>query len=377
MIKKILWKSAHPEMGTGYATQTALIVERLKASGYEVAISVTAGQDGHFSFWHGIPVFGRTGYTDLGEDTVREDAADWEADLVVTFFCTWVSKYTHVWRDLPVVHLTPVDCNPMSIRDYGVITDTGGTPAAVSRTGLEIMRKGGLNREPLDPLYLPHGVDTAMFTPAPDRDAIRRDMGFDGKFTVGMNFNNNDKFRKNITQAIDGFARFHAKHPDSLLALHAMMANPEGYNLPALIRHLGISDAVKWSPQAPMLRGMIAPKALASWYAALDVYLGPGNEGFGLPAVEAQACGTPVILGDWSTGPELVGDGWLVAGDRWWNDVHQADWHMAYPQSVADTLEAAYEDAGKRREAARDNAMAWDINRMVREHWEPVLGELG
>lgn len=374
---RILWKSAHPDMATGYGTQSALILPRLKALGHEVAVSVTAGQDGHFSFWQGIPVFGRSSYTDLGEDTVREDASAFKADLVITFFCTWVSKYPHVWRDLRTVHMTPVDCDPMSIRDYRVICDTGGTPAAVSRTGLDIMRKGGLDREALDPLFLPHGVDTAAFAPPADRDALRREMGVDGKFTVGMNFNNNDKFRKNIQESIRGFALFHAKHPDSVLCLHAMQAQPEGYNLLALTRHLGIRDAVKWTPQYELITGMIPAKVLADWYGALDVYLGPGNEGFGLPAIEAQACGTPVILGDWSTGPELHGDGWLAEGQRWWNDVHQADWHMASPQSIAECLEEAYEDAGNRRDAARDNALRWDINKMVREHWEPVLGDLG
>jgi glycosyltransferase involved in cell wall biosynthesis len=122
---------------------------------------------------------------------------------------------------------------------------------------------------------------------------------------------------------------------------------------------------------------MIPPAVLAEWYGSLDVLLSAGNEGYGLPAIEAQACGTPVILGDWSTGPELAGDGWLVSGHRWYNDVHCADWWNADPASICEALEEAYEDARNRREAARDFAAGHDIGRMVRDHWEPVLGELG
>jgi len=238
------------------------------------------------------------------------------------------------------------------------------------------MRAGGPGRAQLDPLYLPHGVDTKCFAPAADRDIMRREMGYDGKFVVGMNIMNNDRVRKNIEPAMRGFAKFHATHPGSVLALHSIMALPEGIHLPRLAAHLGITEAVAYSPQYEMVTGMINPRMMADWYNALDVYLGPGNEGFGLPHVEAQACGVPVILGDWSTGPDLAGPGWLVTGQGYWNEKHQADWQYAHVDSIASKLDEAYEDAANRREAARDFALAHDINTVVREHWEPVLAEL-
>jgi glycosyltransferase involved in cell wall biosynthesis len=374
---RIGWLSAHPDMPTAYASQTAELLPRFQALGHEVALFATAGQDSHPSMWRGIPVFPKTPYADIGEDVVRPHYDMFKADLLVTFFCTWIIKYPQVFRDMRTIHLTPVDCDPMSIRDYRVIADTGGTPAAVSRAGEAMMRKGGPGREPLDPLYLPHGVNTKTFAPPADRDAVRGDMGYDGKFVVGMNFMNNDKFRKNVNQALRAFAVFHAAHPDSLLALHAIQALPEGYNLPVYARHLGIEKAVRWTPQYELVSGMIPPKVLADWYGALDVLMNPGNEGFGLPTIEAQACGTPVITGNWGTGPELTGAGWLCSGELWWNDVHQADWHHASVASLADCLGEAYEDARNRRAAARDNALQWEIGRQVRDYWEPVLSELG
>jgi glycosyltransferase involved in cell wall biosynthesis len=191
-----------------------------------------------------------------------------------------------------------------------------------------------------------------------------------------MNFMNNDRWRKNIEPAMRGFAVFHAKHPDSILALHAIQAMPEGIHLPRLAAHLGITDAVTYSPQYELVCGMITPPMLADWYNALDVYLGPGNEGFGLPHIEAQACGVPVILGDWSTGPELVGPGWLVTGQGQWNEKHRASWGLAHVDSVAAALAEAYEDARNKRQDARDHAMGWEIGKQVRDHWEPVLGGL-
>lgn len=365
------WEGNLPGMTTGYATQTALILPRLRALGHEVAVSATAGQEGHPGSWQGIPVFPKTFYADVGEDVVVNHYRTFGADIVFTFLCTWILKYPMVWRAMRTVHLTPVDCEPMSAADYAVIADTGGTPAAISRFGETQMRKRGL-----DPLYLPHGIDTHVFTPVKDRAAMRAEMNYDGKFVVGMNFMNNDRDRKNIDQALRGFAAFHAKHPDTILAIHAIQILPEGWNLPAFCRYLGIADAVSWSPQYEIVTGIISPKMMADWYAACDVVLNIGNEGFGLPAVEAQACGTPVILGDWSTGPDLVGPGWLVRGEKRWNHKHEADWGYAYTASVVEALEEAYEGAAKFRDDARSFALRHDINRVIREHWEPVLNDL-
>lgn len=384
---RILWHSAHPDMRTGYGSQTALLLPRLQALGHQVAVSATAGQTLHPGWWNGIPVFPNTTYADVGEDMVTNHYQQFKADLVVTFLCTWLLSYPKVWQQLRTIHLTPVDCDPMSYADYEVIASTGGTPAAVSEFGLRMMRQGTEGRAALDPLYLPHGVDTRCFTPAADHDraAMRAQMGYEGKFVVGANFMNNDRVRKNIDEMLRGFAQFYhgnpgkgiSAHPDAILALHAMNALPEGFCLPRLAAHLGITDAVRFSPQYEMVGGYISPEMLADWYRSLDVYLQPGNEGYGLPAMEAQACGTPAILGRWSTGPDLVGPGWLVDGQGKWNEKHRATWGLAYVDSITGALEAARADAHNRRADARAFALGHDIGKVVRDHWEPVLGELG
>jgi glycosyltransferase involved in cell wall biosynthesis len=374
---RILWHGPHPDMPTGYGGQTALLLPRLKALGHEVAVSATAGQDNHPGWWQGIPVFPSTTYADVGEDVVRDHYAQFKADIVFTLLCTWLLKYPQVWTSLRTVHITPVDCDPMSWADAEVIQATGGTPAAISRFGERMMRAGKEGRPAFDPLYLPHGIDTKCFTPAEDRDGLRTAMGYDGKFVVGMNFMNNDRWRKNIDPALRGFAKFHGEHPDSVLAIHAISALPEGICLPRILAHLGITSAVAMSPQYEMVTGMISPAMLADWYRPLDVLLDIGNEGFGLTGLEAQACGTPVIRGDWSTGPDLVGPGWLVTGQGMWNEKHRATWGMAHVDSVAAQLEWAYEQAGGRRADARAFAVQHDIGTVVREHWEPVLDGLG
>ena len=56
-----------------------------------------------------------------------------------------------------------------------------------------------------------------------------------------------------------------------------------------LAAHLGISDIVRFEPPCPQAE-------LAQWYRAATVMLTPSHsESFGLVALEAQACGTPVV----------------------------------------------------------------------------------
>jgi glycosyltransferase involved in cell wall biosynthesis len=367
---RILFHGAYPDMPTGYASQAAEIIPRLAAVGHQVAISATAGVESHPITWRNFPVFPKTPYSDFGEDVVNGHYREWKADLVITFMCVWVLR-PEAWRDMRTLHLTPVDCSPMSIRDWGVIVNSGGMPAAISRFGETQMRRRGL-----EPVYLPHGVNTSVFVPPEDRAGMREALGLSDRFVVGMNFMNNDKFRKNIPEQLYAFRAFHARHPDSMLAIHSIAILPEGYNLPALVAHLGLSDCVIFSDQYQLVTGMASPAMLANWYGTCDVLLECGNEGFGLCRLEAQACGTPVITTSWGTGPELAGPGWKVRGQAEYNDVHQADWQRPFISSITGALERAYQDAEHKRDAARQFALGWDINRIVAEHWEPVLDDL-
>jgi glycosyltransferase involved in cell wall biosynthesis len=379
---RILWHACHPDMPTGYANQTRAWTTRLADAGHEVAISCLAGITSHMSTWKSprgdlIPVYPCTPYEDRGQDVLAGHVRHFNADLVISLTCTWIFT-PEIWRDLRTIHITPVDIEGMSNRDYEVITGSGGTPAAVCRWGEAQMRARGL-----DPLYLPHGIETGTFRPGVNRQASRAAKGLDGNFLVGMNAMNHERARKNFDQAFGAFAALHAKHPEARLLLHTIAILNEGLNLPQLAREWGILPHVIWSDQYGLATGSIPPEALADWYSCLDVLLMPGNEGFGLPTIEAQACGTPVIAGNWCTGPELAGDaGWLIEGQKEFNNWHGKHWRVPLQSSFDEVLEHAFQmlaepkEAAARRKRARQAALAWDADRMWDAHWAPVIKDL-
>jgi glycosyltransferase involved in cell wall biosynthesis len=97
------------------------------------------------------------------------------------------------------------------------------------------------------------------------------------------------------------------------------------------------------------------------------------GEGFGLPVLEAQACGTRVVVSNFSAQPELVGDGWIVDVQPQWNPT-QLGWFCT-PQvaSIVEALEAAFESGGGHSDEAVEFAKAYEADRVFAERWVPLI----
>ena len=131
------------------------------------------------------------------------------------------------------------------------------------------------------------------------------------------------------------------------------------------VEGLGLDDAVWFSPQR------VTVEWLAGWYRSLDVLLSIGNEGFGLPTVEAQACGVPVIGLAAAATSELVRSGMQVGGQEWWNYAHQAWWVTPDVGQVAAQLRKA-----RSRPRACALVGAYGAEEVFRCHWKPALDKL-
>jgi glycosyltransferase involved in cell wall biosynthesis len=275
-----------------------------------------------------------------------------------------------------VAHWFPVDCDPLGEADVTVLRDGQGTPVAMSRFGERVLAAEGTS-----PLYVPHGVDTAMFRPGnPMAYRDSADIGED-TFVIGICAMNRDKIRKGLAEQLMAFAIFHARHPGSVLAVHAAkVANP-GLNLAGMAARLGITDAVRFPDDYALAAGLVGREQLATWYQGLDILSNCSyGEGFGIPVLEAQASGVPVVVTDCSALSEMCGAGWLASGTPFWAPDHGAMWTRPDVDDIAAGYEAAWQarDAGTLpRAQARAFAELFDADRVLHEYWKPVLEELG
>lgn len=176
---------------------------------------------------------------------------------------------------------------------------------AVSQaTADEVVRLLGVPIERVD--VVPHGVQHARFHPWPPSqvERLRRERDLPARFVL---FLGTLEPRKNLTALIKAFAR--TKAPRQGIKL--VIAGGKGWYYREIFTHverLNLADTV-------LLPGFVPDEELALWYNAALVFVYPSlYEGFGMPLLEAMACGTPVIGADASCMPEVVGDaGLLVA----------------------------------------------------------------
>ena len=115
--------------------------------------------------------------------------------------------------------------------------------------------------------------------------------------------------RKNLEMLIRAFARWRQETGTAVEMVKLVLAGGKGWyydTVFAQVTALGLAEAV-------LFPGFIPAEELPDWYRAAELFVYPSVlEGFGLPVLEAMACGVPVICSQAGSLLEVAGDAALT-----------------------------------------------------------------
>lgn len=396
---KLLWISNAPWAPSGYGSQTRQAGLRIAKAGYEIEFSANDGSRGDRD-WNGLLVRG-SGSDRFSRDSVREDLDRSGADWVISLYDAWVysEQGADPFEGLPhVAGWMPVDHFPTPMSLYGWLGSHSAI--AMSQFGFNCLRdtaegfaRSGGQRFPVS--FVPHAVDD-VFRPVETNFRELIDVPADA-FLVGIvaaNYGTRIYDRKGFSDMAAAMARFMDVHPDAYLYAHTLQKTFDGIDLPLLFAFKGIpADRLRWADQYAIKKLAVSDEQMAAIYSSFDVLLGTSRgEGFGLPGIEAQACGVPVILSNWTAQAELIGEpwsqrdigsqrhpsGWLVAVDPDWDPRQGADFAKPIIGSIIRALGEAYESRGDQaiRDAALARAELYRADAVFERYWRPVLADM-
>ena len=383
-----LWVSNAPWAPTGYGTQTKQVVTRMVADGHHMAIAANYGLEATQTDFDGISVFPK-GMDAYSNDVVFPYFTDWKRQhidgkpFVFTLYDCWVFQNPK-WDEMPVVSWVPIDHTPAPAKVAEFLVKENVRPVAMSKFGADQIKRLGIDCD-----YVPHAIDTKIMKPTPNyytskgprsgREIINAPKD---AFVVGIvNANKGTApVRKAFAEQILAFSIFAADKPDAVLYLHVEKFGAYGgIGIDAVIKAVGLRpEQYVYVNQYQNMVG-IPDDAMAAIYSSFNVLLAATlGEGFGITVIDAQACGVPVIVSDFSAQPELVGDGWKVPGQPLWDAAQEAWFQIPSVHGIVSALNESYErKAEKTSKVARqfivDN---YDADTVYKEMWQPLFADL-
>lgn len=302
-------------VSTGFARCTHAACDALHAAGHDVSVV-------GINYWgsphtYPYPIYPSVDPTDGGRDKFGVGrtailAKRLQPDIVVLLNDPWnVKAYLDALEQVKyrgrVVAWLAVDSKNNDGKPLNRLD------AVVTWTvfGSRELAAGGCTR----PSYVcPLGVDTSIFFPHSKVESRRTLKLPQDTFLVTAVGRNQPRKRLDLT--ISYFADWIRRYDisDAALLLHVAPTGDLGVDIRSMVRYYGLANRVILN--APNIGHGEDNSTLALIYAASDVYLSTSQaEGWGLPALEAMACGCACIVPDFAafSSPHKDG-GWITDG---------------------------------------------------------------
>lgn len=360
---KIAWLSDFDLKGSGYLNLSIPLCEGLAKRGHEVKVAALGynGTEHNYNF------------SMMPSGNMQEALA-----VAQNMYNLWKMDALVVALDIPIqeqilnammqhppfkyVGVMPVEADPLCV-SWAMALMRMDAVFVISQFGTNEAKKAGITNA--QHIQLGIDIDIWKIPTKEERNKYREGMGFkDDTFAILTVADNQE--RKNLSHALDVFAKFASNKPNARYVIVTREHNPVGWRLRDYAQELGVSNKV-----FILERGM-SVNELWSVYAACDLFfLSSKAEGLGMPLLEAMAVGLPVLATDCTAIHEVLdnGRGHLVKydyvhrdpfgnGKRYWID--RAD--------ALDKMEAIYEKTSalnieKAVKKAREyvEGRTWDI----------------
>lgn len=192
---------------------------------------------------------------------------------------------------------------------------------------------------------IPLGFDPTAFGPSFD-DELRARLHALGVRRPYFLFVGRLEAKKNLRGLLESFRAFRAKRPQDDARL--VLVGKKGYGYEREMRALGEDASL-----SVLQKGYVASEDMRFLYGGATAFVFPSRyEGFGIPLLEAFACGTPVIASDVTSIPEVAGEAALYVNP---DDV----------DGIAEAMAKVADDA-----ALRADLVAKGFGRVHRFTWE-------
>lgn len=305
---KIMWQSNSFWSPSGYSQQTAEMFKSFRENGWTpenfAFIDMFGLQGGILKDEYGYTHYPTIDHV-MGSDAMIHHGRHFKPDVIFSLQDVWPLNPVDLQQVPNWIPWAPIDYDPVP----KAITNNlrfASRIISMSKFGEKALQDQGFTST-----FIPHGVDTNIFKPL-DKKKQKASVGIDpNTFIFGMISANKESFnpRKSFQQAMEAFALFLQKHPNSLLYIHTDPEFPGGFPLKQLAADLGIAPRVMF-PEKYRQKYLTTKEDMNLLYNMFDCLLSPSSsEGFCIPVIEAQAAGVPVIVNNWTSMPELIKEG--------------------------------------------------------------------
>jgi hypothetical protein len=358
-------------------------VPGLVRDGYQVAVGTWYGLQGQPVPWTindyesnqplgTVTIVPSSDGPSFSQDTLNGLYQHVGADICIVCSDVWPFE-PNVTRSLNFCPWLPIDMDPAPAPVLKSL-EPAMYPMVYSRWGVDILAAAGVKA-----CYVPCSADSRKFKPG-DKQAARDGVGIikSTDFLVSVVAANKDpNDRKSLVPTLQAFAEYAGTNERAYLYLHTNWGGV--IPIAPIVKALGLEGRVIQPPPLGFKLGLLNTDYMVKIYQASDVLLNISkSEGFGLPILEAQLCGTPVIATDFSTTDELLWAGWEVGGKPDWA-MGLDSWRIApdHNETVA-ALHQAYRDRNNKTLGlqARRGALSLDTKRVHETYWRPALKEI-